>query len=85
MSQANGDEKYDLNQLAEILDRSVLTCRKYVLFEGLVHTRERGRILVSRADLDEWLGREEIQDMLKVGSYHRGRPASRRNRTVRTA
>lgn len=67
MTQATGDVIYGLAEVAAIINRSVGSARKYATYEGLPHTKKYGRILVSKADLDEWRSRPEVQDMLRTG------------------
>jgi DNA-binding transcriptional MerR regulator len=65
----------DVQEVAEMLNRSVQMIRRYARHEGLPHRREgrNGRMMFDPAEVREWAAREEIRAMLAFGERVKGR------------
>ncbi len=83
-----GDDRMTVFDVAKELNRSHHSVRDYHRVEGLPFRKvgRSGRLIVSRADFEEWRSREEIREMLALGDILKhGRKAMQAKRAALSA
>ena len=68
-------DELGVDDVCRILGRSEASVRRFRRFEGLPFRkvgRGPGRLVIARAELDEWAARPEIAEMLAQGERLKG-------------